>query len=177
MIKDPFDEEEARFYIKVDKDNLDEEWERLPTFVYDYSLALAKATKERDQAEDQLDLQFSEIQGDIESNPSDYDLKRVTDVSIKQCVIRTPEYQDKLKTFREKQAIVNTLWAAIRALGVKQQAVDWCGKLFLRNYYAESTLDDKTKQRYGVEKTTRDLTEDLNKRRRIKNGNQEQKES
>lgn len=142
-----------RSIFKSDKDNLDLEWEKQGQVSYDHSKALADAIEDRDTAKNHAEYLFAKTIGDAEDYPGNYGLTRITDSTLKYAARREPEYIEALKDLAKKEKLVNKLQGAVYALIQKRDSLEWLTKLYLTNYYAETELTDRVKERYGVRKS------------------------
>lgn len=162
--------DEMRFKVEVDKDNLDLEWAEQSKVFFEYSIALAEAIFDRDMAKAKLKQLEADLAGAIEEDPASYGLNRTTDTAIKNCIFRQPEWIEHTENVVKADLLVNQLDAMQRSMYQKRDSIEWLTKLYLSNYYAESELTDRVKERYKEkstdEKMRRALQNKIKDRRR-----------
>ena len=156
--------------LKIDPDNLIEEWNNQAELYFDYDKLKAQKENERDLLQAKIDrldrnIRIRRCELDIEiktSDPVDYDLVKFTDSSVRSLVLS----QDEIKTMYDEyynlkeelaeisyQAKVSSSgsWSMIH----RKDALQNISNLYIRDYYSTTvgTTGDIDKQIEGLKKT------------------------
>lgn len=122
--------------MRIDEDALDVELLEQPSLMTKYSRLLAEAKLERDLAKEELDLMRATIDLDIRDNPEKYQLSKVTENAINNCILMEEQYQDVQKKYNQDNYEVNVLQGIINAIEHRKSALENLVKLYGQNYFA-----------------------------------------
>ena len=158
--------------FKVDRNNLEEEWESNPQTGYDFEKGFADAREERDTARRLMDLALAEAIDHVRINYEDYSLtKQHTNSStyVRSVAVQSEDYQAKYKVFIKKEHTVNVLQGRSYAMLAKRASLDNLTKLFLAGYYSTDTqIPDQRKDAIQEKKSQHEHQETLAKNPRLK---------
>jgi hypothetical protein len=132
--------------IRVDKNNLDEEWERQSRSSFDFGKDLADARQEMAHKKRLMDLALADAMDFVLQNYEDYGLNKQqanSSTFVRNAALKSDEYQNAYKDFINAEHDVNVLQAASYAMLDKKMSLEYLTKLFLADYYTmETTVDD-----------------------------------
>ena len=124
--------------FKVDKANLDEEWENNPQTGFDFEKELSDAREELGHAKRKMELALGEAIDFVRRNYEDYSLTRQhtnSSTYVRSIAVQSDDYQNAYKDFITKEHTVNVLQGKSYAMLGKRASLDALTKLFLANYY------------------------------------------
>jgi hypothetical protein len=124
--------------LNPDKYSLDDEWLKQADLYMEWSEHYARAVLERDKAKQQMELTRSKFDKLIRSNSEKFDIDKVTEAAISNCILHQPEYQKVVDDHLTCVYNVNVLGGAIAALDHRKYLLDNLTKLFLSGYYLRS---------------------------------------
>lgn len=140
--------------LKIDKDQLEIEWEKQPMIYFYWAQKEAEALEARDRANQKMNIVQAEMDAKVRSNPSDYGLNdKPTETAIKNIVTNSKEYRLVENDVIEKNKTVRVLQAAVIAFDHKKRALTKLVDLWLGSYWSSSG---------GAPK---EMKEDINKRK------------
>jgi hypothetical protein len=128
--------------FKVDKNNLDEEWERQPTSGFDYGTQLANARHDRDHAKRLMDLALADAMDFVLQNYEDYGLNKQqanSSTFVRNAAVKSDDYQKAYKEYIDKEHDVNILQGASYAMLDRKESLRNLTRLFLADYYSTDT--------------------------------------
>lgn len=132
-----FTEEQLNKFALLDKENLDYELEAVSKDSNNVGKALARAIKERDTALNELEEKKADVELDVRSDPSSYNLNQVNNNSVEASVVSHHEVKEAAVTLVEKNYIVNVLNRNCKAIDRKGASTEWLGRLYLSNYWVD----------------------------------------
>ena len=136
--------------IRVDKNNLDEEWERQSRTSFDFGRDLADARKEMADKKRLMDLALADAMDFILQNYEDYGLSKQQSNSstfVRNAALKNEEYQKAYEDFIKSEHDVNVLQAASYAMLDKKMALEYLTRLFLADYFTTDTnVDDHRRE-------------------------------
>ena len=131
--------------VAIDKNALDWELARQGTLYRKWSLILAEAIREKERAEESLDLVKAELDYEIRLNPEDFGFGgKPTEPGIKAAVLRCKRYQDASDRLIEANYEVNSLESGKWALDHKKVCLTALANLYVANYWAEPMVRHRT---------------------------------
>lgn len=142
--------------FKIDRNHLDDEWERQSELALEYNEQLADAKLELEDAEQALSVKVADLKRAIRDDPDSYGIAKGTEDEIKATVPRIPSYQKALKNVNIAKHRVGMLAAACVAMEHKKRALTLFVELHGRGYFA----DAKGKKRAKTSYTRDELEED-----------------
>jgi hypothetical protein len=156
--------------ISIDKYNLEDEWKRQPYVIYRWAALLAEAEKQVEVIKNRLELERSNLDAKVRTNPSEYGFKdsKVTETAIARALSSNEglmKTQNELIEARRRYGVIN---AAYQAINHKRPALENLVKLFLNNYYSEPYVPKEAKD-ISQDQTKAEVTKQLEgyKRRRF----------
>ena len=133
-------------FLDIDQNRLDWEWTRQPRLFMEWSTKAADARRDFSQAKADMDLGEAEIDQLIRANPDNYDMEKVTEPSIKQCILTQRRYiraRDKMIVAKHT---VDVLEAAVNALDHKKKGLEDMVRLFGMQYFAAPKANGDCKE-------------------------------
>jgi hypothetical protein len=135
--------------LAIDRNRLDDEWERQPKLYRDYAMDLADARYTLELCEHDLGLEKARISEDVRSDPSSYGLSKVTEPAIK-AVLESHKTLARLeKKVLDKKHAVRILESMVNALDHKRTALKYITERQLAGEIGESpfsSYSDKEKR-------------------------------
>ena len=122
--------------IRIDETALDLEWLDQPKLMMFYTGVEAKAKKRLDEARESLTIIRAELDFKIRQSPADYNLDKVTETSIGNCIVLQDEYKDAQTEVIECQYEVNMAIGAVRSFDHRKTALENLVKLYGQQYFA-----------------------------------------
>ena len=117
-----------REYLKVDKYNLDIEWENQANNFMDTCEWYADAVIERDRCKEQLELLKAQVGKEIKDNPKDFgidkDPGKVTIDALNKATNLDDRVKEQQEELHEKNRQVNIMSGAREALSNKKKAIE-----------------------------------------------------
>lgn len=132
--------------LRVDEQNLLEEWQGQAAMMLDYGIKLADARQDEDEARAELSVVAAELDGAIRNNPEEYDVAKVTETSVAAAIPIQEEHQTATKAFNDARQAVRVLQAAVIALEHRKSTLKGMTDLWLRQYYADPTSPSQPKE-------------------------------
>ena len=120
----------------IDENALDVELIEQPSLMQKYTQELAEAKLERDLAKEALDLKRAEIDLDVRDNPENYQLTKITEAAIGNCILMEDEYKELVKVYNEANFEVNVLQGVVSALDHRKSSLEKLVTLHGQNYFA-----------------------------------------
>lgn len=153
-------------FVQIDENRLDYEWVRQPGLYHEWALKVAEAKERHAQAKVELDLVRAELDHEIRTHPSRYNLEKVTETVVETTTIRQKEYQVALAVMNKAKYEMDVFQAAVEALDHKKKALENLVSLRLSDYFSEpkapkgrrdevSEMEMKALRRKGQKKCTR----------------------
>ncbi len=139
--------------LKIDLLKLHKEWCDQPEFVHAASSHLAKCSETVDKAKANLELTEARISSEVRKFPSNYDLDKVTEASIRSAIVQTEDYQQAnlaLISAKREEAEAKAL---CNALENRKKSLENLVVLHGRDYYSEpkAKQQDRPKRRRTYE--------------------------
>jgi len=123
-------------FLQIDPDRLDIEWLGQPLKLYEYSVLLAEAKLDLDNAKNTFDVLEAELELEIRSNPEKYSLVKETEKEITLVLRNQVPYQNAQRMLAKKKHAVDILWAAVNALDHRKKALESLVSLHGQQYFA-----------------------------------------
>jgi len=120
----------------IDESALDVELVEQPTLMARYSRLLAEARRDKDLSKEALELIKAEIDLDIRDHPDKYNLVKVTENAIGNCILMEDDYKKAQKAYHDANYEVNVLQGVVSALEHRKSALENMVKLYGQNYFA-----------------------------------------
>lgn len=136
----------SRDFIAIDRHRLVDEAEEQPKRYYEYAKKLADAKLEKEREEAALDLIRAKLDLDIRSNPTEYNLEKVTEPAIKACILDQKKYKNQLEAVMQAGHLVNVLQAGVTALDHRKRMIEKIVDLHGQNYFAAPRMKRKDRK-------------------------------
>jgi len=140
--------------FNIDMNILDKEWINQPKIFFRYASQLADARRRMEEVKAEADVVKAEIDLDIRSNPSNYNLEKTTEALISNLILQQEKYQKALAKIRIKKHKVDILQAAVTALEHRKSALERLVSLHGQNYFSTPKAPDNA---------GREIAEDIEK--------------
>ena len=148
--------------LKIDKYNLDHEWELQPQLFNEWAEKCAEAIEIKDRAELKLKVIEAKLFKDIKTNWKDYGFdKSPTDTMAKQEVLLQEEYQQAYEELIQARKNLNVLEGAKRSFEHRKKALENITQLWVSGYYAEPYISKDAKDKVN-ERTREAVNKKLN---------------
>lgn len=141
--------------LDIDEERLDQEWVRQPRIAYWAGEKEADAQAEVENYENLLKLTEAELQLAIRSTPSEFDLTKVTDETVKMAVRVQQKYKDAQQALNHALDKFRHLKAMTNAIEHKKRALEKLVDLKLMNWRSEPKASVPGANQYQHE-TTKD---------------------
>jgi len=148
--------------VKINKFELDVEWEKQPALFEKYARASAEATAERDRVKQKKDVVVAEQRLKILSFYNEQGAKKPTENAIDAEIITNPLCQETAEELINANENVALTDAAKWAIQQKRDALENMVKLFLAGYWSDPKIPKEAKEQ-ADEKVTRRLKRSLKK--------------
>jgi len=139
--------------LKIDKDNLELEWEKQSHLYYFYAEQSANAIEAQQIAKEEVEVLEAQLDRDIRNDPESYDIMdKLTEKKVMSAIWGEEDYKNTKTKAIECTKTVNVLKGILTAFDHKKSALESLTRLFLSNYYAEPIIPEKTKSRITEQK-------------------------
>lgn len=129
--------------FRVDRDRLDEEWERQPGTFFRLAERLAKAEADMERAKAALELAEATLQKEVRRDPAGYGVDKVTDKSVEAAVLSCGSYRKAVEAYIEAKYDRDVTRAAVTALDHKKAALERLVSLHGQNYFSQPKAKDE----------------------------------
>lgn len=123
--------------MDINPNNLVHEWEHQAAIFYQYSAQLAEARQAEDESKRELDLTKAELDSAIRSDPTSYQIERISEGAIKNVMLQQKAYKMALNQFNSAVHAVRMLEAMVKALEHRRTALKAMVDLKMASYYSE----------------------------------------
>jgi hypothetical protein len=130
-------------FLDIDENMLDREWVKQPKLFFNWARKLAGARLRLDEAKADLDLVRADLDRDIRANPKKYNLVKVTEDAVKNCIVTLDEYLEALRMVNKNKHQVDIYDAAVKALDHKKRALEKLVDLHGQNYFSSPRTSDE----------------------------------
>jgi hypothetical protein len=130
----------ARF--RIDENNLEQEWLRIPCEIFYWSKMLAELRKKRTEMEYKIEFMEAEAETKIRANPEEYGLTKITEAVIKAQVALQPEIHEFKGEIHEVTMDIMIANGALDAVMAMKSALPDLIKLKMANLYADPKEPD-----------------------------------
>lgn len=131
--------------INLNKNDLDNEWEKQSSLVLEYGHKLAYVTNKKERLKEKMKIYSSDLELRIRENPSNHGLTKVTEAGISASLSTDPTIKTYNQEIMEVSEEIGLLSIAMKAFEHKRAALDGLTKLTAQHYYSESSSDMDTK--------------------------------
>jgi hypothetical protein len=124
--------------MKVDKYNLEIEWERHTSMYLDYMKAEVEAQDIKDRAERRMDLVKAEMELKIRANPKKYGIEKASEASIKGRALTSTRYQEAVEEYLVAAKRARTLLGVMKGMEHRKRQLTELDHLYTSGYYSSS---------------------------------------
>lgn len=143
-------EEAGEFeFFDLNMHQLDVEWIRQPKLYFTYAKKLADARRQVDELRAQLDLDAAELDKEIRTSPEDFGLEKITEPSVKQCILTQKRYTKTQNALIEAKHKADVFNAVVEALEHRKRALEKLVDLHGRDYFSEPSASDNAREKMG----------------------------
>lgn len=122
--------------LEIDQMRLDEEWVGQPRLYLKYAKLVADARRDLDMAKGEFDLTKAELDKDIRTSPEEYDIEKVSEKAIENCIVTQKRYVAANNAVIEAKHAVDVFSAFERALDHRKRALENLVDLHGQSYFA-----------------------------------------
>lgn len=135
--------------LSIDENNLAEEWQGQASLMLEYSVRLADAMQEADEAKANLAVVTADIEMDIRANPEEYGLAKLTEAGVLAAIPQQEAHEMATKTVNTTRHAVRVYQGAVDALSHRKAALQGMTDLYMRQWFADPTQRDQGPQSDG----------------------------
>lgn len=154
--------------LKIDKNNLEQEWLRQPQLYMSWARQAIEAQEERDDLKRKLDIERAKLDGEIRANPGRFGLDKITEAGIQSTISVDKKFQEKTKEYLESVSNAKLLDAARDAFEHRKKALENLTQLLICGYFSVPKLDPSLKEK-STDRKTESQREKLAESSRLKN--------
>lgn len=136
--------------IKIDIDQLDQEWIKQAGLYQHYAKQEATALYERDQLIDSLALLQAQLDGDIRTNPEKFGITgKPTEAAILNKIKQQEAYTEANSCVMKSTCKAKIIGSAVRAFDHKKKALEKLTDLYLSGYWAAPKIKSEAQEVFG----------------------------
>lgn len=132
--------------LKIDRYNLELEWERQPQLYVTWAEKHADAILERDRKKELLDLLKAELYMEIVKEHLEKGDKKPTESMIANLILQHKDFKAASETYLEFKRDAEYLSGAREGMQHKKTALEHLSRLFINSYYADPNIPAKAKE-------------------------------
>ncbi len=122
--------------LNIDDSALDLEWLEQPALMLKYTTLQADARRKMEYCKEKLNVTRADLDKDIRTDPDKYDLLKVTENSVTNCIITQKGYKEDHKALIESQYEYDVVRGAVSAVDHRKTALENEVRLFGLGYFA-----------------------------------------
>ena len=153
--------------LKIDTLALDEELKWQPTLYMKWADLFAESSYRLDRQKEKVEITFAQCYEIVSISPEAYDIRRITEASLKSAIVQMPVYRAELKKLHRLKKETSVLSSAKDAMRQKKESLEGLIKLHISGYFAEPSLDPESRKVFEEMADLRE-TEKLKKSKRFK---------
>lgn len=143
---------ESESVVQIDPDNLDKECINLPSQYLRHATKAAEFKRDVAELSAELDVVYSEIANDIRSDPTKYELEKVTEAAIKLIVPTLSKYKKAQAALDEARHKTELAQAVVWALECKKRSLTLLVELHGMGWFSNPKISRAGKE--AVEQIT-----------------------
>jgi len=125
--------------LAVDRYDLVGEWERQHQIYMDWVNIYALSVMERDTRKSAVELSTANLDSLIRSDPSAYGVDKVTESAVKNAIISSEEYQEKITELHKANLFMHKMEGAKTAFEQRKKALENLVQLSLAGFYSANS--------------------------------------
>lgn len=129
-------------YFKIDENNLEKEWIRIPCEIFYWSKMISELRKKRNDMDYKLEFMEAEAETKIRSNPEDYNISKITESVVKSTIALQPEIRAFKEQMHEVTMELMIANGALDATNAMKAALPDLIKLKMANLYSDPKEPD-----------------------------------
>ena len=122
--------------IRIDETALDVEWLEQPRLMIKYARNSAEASRRVEIAKARLDLVRAELDRDIRTVPTKYEIEKVVEAVVTNTILMQPKYQEKEAELIDARYEYEIARNAVYAINARKDALENLVKLHGMQYFA-----------------------------------------
>lgn len=138
--------------VKIDPENLENEWMEQPSLFLYYAEAHADAMHEKDMAKSRLDLCYARMYADIKKNWSNHFESKPTEPALKEYIYKSSKYQKAERTLIDAVKSANVMLGAKTAFDHRKRALENLVSLRISGFHSEPRSKSRTVKTGGSHK-------------------------
>lgn len=153
--------------IKIDIDQLDQEWIKQASLYQYYAKQEAMALYKRDQLAEALALTQAQLDGEIRLDPKKHGFEsKPTEAAILNSIKQNPFYIKDSRILMKATCKAKIIGSAVRSFDHKKKALEKLSDLYLSGYWAGPKIKSEAQELYGKQ-TRMDLEDSLRREDRL----------
>lgn len=133
--------------LSVDRDRLDEDWEKQADFSWEFGEQLANAKLELDTLKGELEVIKAELDLKIRRDPERYlQTEKITESAVKAYVTLSKKVQRKETEIIEKKHEIDILTSYLKSIDDKKRALEKLVDLHGQNYFAKPRAPEHSRE-------------------------------
>jgi hypothetical protein len=133
--------------IKIDQDNLTDEWIKQPSLYLYYAEAHADAVLAKEKASDTIDLVYAQLDSVIRKDWEKHFDKYPTETAIKNWILMQEKHKIALEKYHKISHTVNVLAAAKTAFDHRRKALENLVSLLITGFHSEPKVSKQITRR------------------------------
>jgi hypothetical protein len=125
--------------LYIDEAALDIEWLNQPMLMLQYTELAAAARREVDRVKEKISVVRAELDKEIRSDPEKFDILKVTESAISNCILIQKRYTEIQNDLIDAQYDYQMKQGAVQAVEHRKQALENLSKLLGLQYFASPT--------------------------------------
>jgi len=122
--------------IRIDETALDVEWLEQPSLMMKYARHCAQMEYNYDKAKEALDLARAELDFDIRSSPSHYDINKLTEAVVSNTIMMSKKFNNANDEMLSAKFEFNIAKNALKAFEQRKETLENMVRLHGQNYFA-----------------------------------------
>ena len=122
--------------VRIDEQSLDVEWLNQAELMLKYAGIRSQCRFDYDEAKEELEIKYAELDKEIRSNPDEFGVAKITDKVVHNTILLQEEYQDGMKDVRRAKYELDMAGAAVDAISHKKSSLEKLVYLHGQQYFA-----------------------------------------
>ena len=132
----------ANDFLDMDPNCMDEIWLEQPRLYHKYAKKLATAKQKLEEDKAELELCKAELDRDIRSNPSEFNLEKITENVVSNTIITQEKYRALQAQMLDTKHQVDVLQVAVTTLDHRKRALENLVNLHGQDYFSAPRAKD-----------------------------------
>lgn len=131
------DQVREELVLTIDENNLLNEWKGQAALMLEYSIQLADAMQEEDEAKARLGMVTAKLDRSIRAEPEQFGLAKATETVVANAINGHKSYVGALEELNEARYRARVLRGAVDAIAHRKASLQGMTDLWLRQWYAD----------------------------------------